>query len=288
LESDYLIVGSKIDTNGRQRTGGFMKIGYTPFLLIYKYRKILFQTTLNDIKGRYAGSVLGLLWLLLYPLLLLFAYSFVYLYIFKVRFGMFNSEQYVMLIFSGLIPFLGFTEGIAMGIPSVTANSGLIKNTLFPIDIIPIKAVLFSQCTQVVGLLLLLIALVVSKGLSFYAILIIPIWLLQILFTIGVTWILSGLNVYFRDLQNIITLITLFLMMVSPIAYSADMIPQSLQPFLKGNPLYYLIVSYQDSLILGQFPRGNVFYTLVIMSVATFIIGYWFFNKLKALFADNI
>ena len=261
---------------------------FYPFYIIFRHRVLLWQTTCNDIKARFAGSVFGILWLILYPLLMLGAYASVYIYIFKVRFALFDSNEYVLLIFCGLIPFLGFCEALGTGIPSVTTNAGLIKNTLFPIDIIPVKAVLSSQCTQTVGMILLGITLGIMGKLSLWALLAIPIWLLQIMFTIGLIWILSSLNVYFRDLQNIIAVITLFLMMVSPIAYTADMVPANLRPFLGANPLYYLITAYQDSLMLGQFPRDNIMIVLTCLGFMFFFGGYWFFSKIKKLLADNV
>lgn len=265
-----------------------MNVLIDPFRIILRHRLLLRQTVSNDLKARFAGSVLGVMWLMLYPLLMLSAYALVYLYIFKIRFALFTTNEYILLIFCGLIPFLGFCESLGLGIPSVTSNSSLIKNTLFPIDIIPVKSVLNSQCTQFVGMVILLIALGVMGKLTFWALLVVPIWLLQILFSIGLIWILSGLNVYFRDLQNIIAIITLFLMMVSPIAYTADMVPPSLRPFLSANPLFYLITAYQDSLMLGQFPRGNTMAVLTFLGLGFFTIGYWFFSRLKRVFADNI
>lgn len=265
-----------------------MRDFYAPFILIFRYRTMLWQTTRNDIRARFAGSVLGLLWLVLYPLLLLGAYAFVYILVFKVRFALFNTNEYVLLIFCGLIPFLGFTEALAVGITSVTSNSRLIKNTLFPIDIIPVKAVLSSQCTQVIGLGLVIIAIAFTGKITLWSLLVFPIWILQLMFTTGLIWILSSLNVYFRDLQNIVTILTLFLMMVSPIAYTADMVPANLQPFLKGNPLFYLITAYQDALMLGRFPRDNVIFVLIILAFIFFLVGYWFFTRIKKVFADNI
>jgi lipopolysaccharide transport system permease protein len=99
---------------------------------------------------------------------------------------------------------------------------------------------------------------------------------------------LSSVNVYARDLQNIVSVLILFLMLVSPIAYTEDMIPPEMRPFLAANPVYYLIVSYQDVLMLGHFPRGNIFWILLFISFFTFIFGYWFFMKMKRVFADNV
>lgn len=264
-----------------------MKI-FEPFIILYKYRNLLWQTTKNDIRMRFAGSILGLLWLFFYPLLLLGAYAAVYIFIFKIRFQLFNTNEYVILIFCGLIPFLGFAETLATGVGSVVANANLIKNTLFPIELVPVKSVLASQCTQVTGMLLLLIALGLLGKWSIWLPFFLIIWLLQTIFSVGLIWLLSSLNVYARDLQSIVSVLIIFIMMVSPIAYSEDMIPPALRPFLAANPLYYLIVSYQDVLMLGHFPRGDIFWTLLIFSLLTFVLGYWFFIKLKRVFVDNV
>lgn len=259
-----------------------------PFRLLWQQRTLLFQTTRHDIHARYAGSILGLAWLFFYPLLFLGAYSVVYLYIFKVRFALFDTNEYVVLIFCGLIPFLGFAEALGTGVSSVTSNANLIKNTLFTIEMVPVKAVLTSQCTQVVGMGMLLVAVLLLGRFTVWAYLFLVIWCLQILFTIGFIWVLSSLNVYVRDLQSMVSILNLILMMLSPIAYSADMIPEGLRAFLGINPLYYLIVAYQDCLMMGHFPRGEVFWVLLVMSVLSFCGGHWFFGCMKKAFADNV
>lgn len=265
-----------------------MKFLTSPFQLIWRHRQLLFQTTRNEIRGRYAGSVLGLAWLIIYPILFLAVYALVYLYIFKVRFGLFDSNEYVVLIFCGLIPFLGFAEGLSLGVGSVTSNASLIKNTLFPIELIPVKAVMVTQSTQVVGTGLIIFALVLLGKISTWVLLLPVIWLAQILFTFGLVWILSSLNVFLRDLQNTIGVLILMLMMISPIAYTADMVPDGLRPFLAINPLYYIIIAYQDCLMLGRFPREGIFWVLILMAVGSFWTGYWFFNRMKRVFADNV
>lgn len=258
------------------------------FRAVYRYRRLLFKTAFNDVRTRYAGSILGLFWLFFYPLLLLGTYAMVYLFIYKVRFKLFNSDEYVALIFCGLIPFIGFSDSIGNGVGSVVTNSSLVKNTLFPIELVPLKAVLASQSTQGAGMLLLLAALAFLHRWSMYVPLFLVIWCLQILFTGGLMWFLSSLNVYFRDLQSIMGVIILILMMISPIAYSQSMIPSDLRPFLAINPLYYFIVSYQDVLMLGQLPSTHIILVLVIMSFLFYMVGYWFFMKMKRVFVDNV
>jgi len=136
-----------------------------PFQLLYHYRFILYHTTKIDVNTRFVGSFLGLFWLFLYPLLFLGVYAAVYVFIFKVNTPMLNSYEYVALIFCGLIPFIGFSEALGFGVSSIVANASLIKNTLFPIELVPVKAVFVSQCTMVVGMALLFIVLFALKKL---------------------------------------------------------------------------------------------------------------------------
>lgn len=257
-------------------------------LFLYRHRAILKQTTLNDIRSRFAGSLLGLSWLVVYPLLLLGAYAAVYIFIFKIRFELFNSNEYVALIFCGLIPFLGISEALGMGVGSVVSNANLIKNTLFPIELIPAKAVLVAQCTQTVGMGLLLIVLGVMGKLTFVSLLFLAVWVLQLMFSIGIIWMLSSINVFFRDLQNMVSVLILILMMVSPIAYPAEMIPANLRPFLALNPLYYFIVAYQELLMFGRMPSVEIAVPLVAISIFAYMLGFVFFKKMKGVFADNV
>ena len=265
-----------------------MKFFTAPFAELWQHRRLLLQTSRNDVRAKYAGSVLGLSWLIFYPFLFLGVYALIYVFIFKVRFGLFDSNEYVALIFCGLIPFLGFAEALGLGVSSVTGNAALIKNTLFPIELIPVKAVIVSQVTQLMGSALLIITLGAIGKLSPWATMFPVLWLCQFLFTIGLIWILASLNVFFRDLQSIVTVIVLMLMMISPIAYTADMVPAGLRPLLALNPLYYIIISYQDVLMFGQFPRQGLFWILSVLSLTFFWLGYWFFIRMKSVFVDNV
>jgi lipopolysaccharide transport system permease protein len=260
-----------------------------PISLLWRHRGLLWQTTRNDVRARYAGSILGLAWLIAYPLVFLGTYALVYIFIFKVRFpGLFDSNEYVVLIFCGLIPFIGFAEALSLGVVAVTSNSNLIKNTLFPIELIPVKAVLTSQCTQIAGIGLLLIAVGAMGRLTWWALMLPAVWLLQLMFTMGVIWILSSLNVIMRDLQAIIGVVILILMMGSPIAYTVEMIPANLRPLLGVNPLYYMIISYQDVLMMGRWPSNEVLWVLLGISVLSFWGGYWFFGRMKKVFVDSV
>ncbi len=259
-----------------------------PLFLLVRNRRLLYQTTITEISRRYAGSALGLVWVGLYPLLFLGVYALIFLTVFKVRFDLYSSNEYVAIIFCGLIPFLTFAEGLATGVSSVVSNSNLVKNTLFPIELIPVRAVFSAQTIQMVGLVMLIITSFLLGRLTWWVLLVPVIWLFQIFFMIGLIWILSGFNVFFRDLQNIVSVVILMLMMITPIAYPVDMIPANLRPLLGLNPLYYLVAAYQDVLMNGRFPHGEIFWILLGMSFAFLVFGHLIFKRLMGVFADYV
>jgi lipopolysaccharide transport system permease protein len=259
-----------------------------PFRLIWRYRSLLWTTSVNDLRVRLAGSVLGLVWVVGYPLLLLTAYAIVYMFVFRFRPTGMEPFDYLLFVFCGLVPFLGTAEALGTGVTSVTSNATLIKNTLFPIDLIPVKAVLVSQFSQAASLVLLLIVVAINGQLTLHAFWLLPLWACQVLMLIGIAWVLGCLNIYVRELQQLVSLIVLCLMMVSPIAYTPEQVPERLQPILQVNPLYHLITGLQNCLVLGKPPEPVSALVLAAMAGVSFLVGYWFFQRMKLVFADSM
>ncbi len=266
----------------------YLKLVTEPFLLMYKQKEVLWITIKRDLKLRFAGLALGSLWLVLTPLFMLMAYSCVYIFIFKVKIEGLSSIEYVMFIFSGLVPYLGFADSLASAVPSVASNMSLVRNILFPIELIPVKTVLTAQVNQSVGFLLIFIGLIYLNKISYIFLVFLFFWLLQILFSIGLCWILSSLNVYLKDIQQIVPIVLLTLMMLSPISYTEEMAPESLLKLLKFNPLYHMIICYQSVLIFGKMPPMFSLIVFILMSIGTFLIGYYFFKKMKILLSDYV
>lgn len=254
---------------------------------VWRHRHLLWRTALGDLRTRYAGSVLGVGWLVLYPLLLLGAYA-------TVRAGIAGpdgrtSADVILLVFCGLVPFLGFAEALAIGTSSVSGNSSLVKNTLFPIEMVPVKAVLVSQVSQVVGTAILLVALAAWGKLTAAALFLPLVWFLQLLATVGVIWVLASLNVFVRDLQQVVGLLTLVLMLVSPIGYASDSpSAAALRWLLLPNPVAHMIFCTQDCLVLGRAPQTTNLLFLAVFAVVAFAGGHWFFGRLKRVMTDNV
>jgi len=259
-----------------------------PIRLLIKHRNILWAVSRNSIKSRYAGSSLGLIWAVIYPMLFLTIYSAVFIGILKVRLEQFAGIDYVLLIFCALVPWFGFSESLASGVSSVTSNANLIRNTLFPIELIPVQSVIVSSVTQIVGLAILVIILFAKGLLGAASLFIIVSFGLQLLFTIGLIWLLSAINVIIRDIGQVIPVFILMLMLVSPIGYTEDMIPEQMLPYMRFNPLYFMVALYREPLMFNRLPDWEVILVFSVVSVSVFYFGFWVFRRLKGVFSDYV
>jgi lipopolysaccharide transport system permease protein len=249
---------------------------------------LLLRVTWNDLGRRYAGSFLGIGWVVVAPAVLFALYAAVYLFIFRVKVPGLNGWAYVLYIFSGLVPYLMTAESLNGGVGSVVVNRSVLSSTVFPIDLAPVKAVLAAQGSMLVGMIATIVG-VVAIGRAHWTLLLVPIvWLLQLVALIGLAWILSLINVVIRDLQNLIALLLVILMVASPIAYTPAMVPSSLRAVILLNPLAYFVITYQHLIVLGQLPDRTTLLVLVVGSVGLFAIGGWFFARVKSVMVDYV
>jgi lipopolysaccharide transport system permease protein len=212
----------------------------------------------------------------------------VYILVFKVRFQLFDSSAYVVLIFCGLVPFLGFSEAMSSGVGSVSSNASLIKNTMFPVEMVPVQTLCTTQVSQVIGTSLLLVAVAAVRGLTWWAMLLPLVWILQLMFLAGLLWIISALNVFLRDLQTAIGIVVMLLMMLSPIAYTREMVPAAMQAFILLNPVAHFVFCYQSILMVGASPPIASAIFVAIASPLLFVVGYKFFVRMKRVMVDHV
>lgn len=244
--------------------------------------------TRNEIAARYAGSLLGSAWVLLWPLLLLSVYAVVYLFVFNVSVTGLSQGQYVLYIFAGLVPYLSTAEAISLGVGSVVANKAVLNSTVFPIDLVPAKAVLSAQATMLAGLAVTLAggALVGTLG---WATLALPVLLaLHALGLLGLVWMLSLLYVIFRDLAHLMNLLLMVLLVGSPIAYTPAMVPGSLKAFVLLNPLAYVLTAYQEILVMDHLPSPGRGAVLIVLCLGSFALGGFVFARAKRVVVDYV
>lgn len=265
-----------------------MKSLVSEFWKLAKYYDIFWSSVLSEISARYVGSILGVIWVVVFPLLQLSIYGILYTLIFKIRVPGLSEIQYVILVFSGLVPLLAFSDSINGAISSLSANKSLLLNTVFPAELIPVRASISAHIPMLFGLAITLI-LGISFGNSLsWALLLVPfLWVLLILFALGLGWILSLLTLVLRDIQHGIGLVIMMLIFLSPFAYTPEMVPEGLRFILYFNPLSYYVMSFQQVICYGTFPSISNFLPCVFLSFSTFLIGFKFFKATKTVFFDH-
>jgi len=254
---------------------------------LWKHRRILHSTVVQGLRKRTSANVLGALWLLLYPLLFLAMYSLVFVQILQVRIPGLGTADYILVVFCGLVPFLAFAEAFGVGTASIVANRDLLLNTLLPIEVVVARDVLIGHATMALGMLMLWGAVIYYHGLLWTHLLLPLVYLLQVMMVLGLVWITSTLTVFLRDLQQSVPILVLMLMMVSPIGYTADMVPQGLQPMLLFNPLAWLMELYRACLMQGVVPWLQLGLFACFAS-ALFCLGGTLILRLKMLFIDHV
>ncbi|WP_133126948.1 ABC transporter permease [Legionella nagasakiensis] len=262
-----------------------LKFFKDPFFLIGKHLPLLKAVAFSEISQRYAGSIIGLAWGLLYPIILFFIYSTLYLVIFKIKPIEMTANMYIIYIMSGLLPFLGFSEALNAGTASLLNKKSLLLNTVYPSEFIPLQTVLASHITLFIGIFLLVAANIILLNKLHWAIVIVPyLVILQLMFTIGLVWVLSILNLLLKDIQQSLSFITMLLMIVSPIAYTPSMVPRALKFIIYFNPFSYYVWTYQDIFVYGRVTQNILIATII--SAVTFTSGYKFYNKTKKVFYE--
>lgn len=257
-----------------------------PFRTVYRFREVMLQTTLNEFRFKYAGSALGVAWYVLAPVLLMCLYAAIYLVVFKVRPASMSSTEYVLYVFAGLIPFLGFTESLTAGSGSLSLNKAVLLNTVFPAELAPLRAVCVSQGAAGVGLALTTV-LAVALGKFSLPILLIPaVWLVLTLFVSGIVWILALASLVMRDVQQVLTFVSMALLIASPIGYTPDMVPAPIAPAIYLNPLSHYVSAFQDIIVFQRVPPVWLLLSISALGVFSFAGGFWVFQRAKRVFFD--
>lgn len=251
------------------------------------YGPRLLNAVKHDIHQRYAGSVLGTFWAFLYPLFMVSFYATIYVVIFRVRVPNLSPEVYTVLVMSGLSAVLMFSESLSAGLGAIVNQRSLLLNTVFPAELLPPRSVLASQVPSLVALMFASIAAVILSSASPVAILVVPMtWILLIMFLIGLVWIFSLIALVLRDIQQGVNIINMSMMVLSPMAYTPDMVPSALKFIIWLNPISYFILCLQAPLALGTWPSPAAMIGALCLGIGTFFVGLAFFRRARFAFVD--
>jgi len=257
---------------------------------IYYYRNLIWIFVVRDLKGRYVGSTMGLFWSLINPVITLLLFLYVFSVILKVKFGQNGSlSDFALYLFCGMLPWLAFQETIIRSTNSIVENANLIKKFIFPSKIFPVYLSISSLVNELIGLVVLIIAIILITHKINYFILFLPLIIIfQLIFTMGLGWIVACINVFFRDIAHLMGMIMMTWMFLTPIFYPESMVPEKFQFFIKLNPMAYLVRAYRDILLSNRFPSITDILTFIAISIIVFFGGYYLFGKTQPKFSDVV
>ena len=243
---------------------------------------------IRDIRARYVGSFLGIFWSIIHPLTQLLIYYFVFSVILKIKLGPeYGETNFAVWLVAGLLPWMFFADVLTRSPGAVLEQSSLVSKTVFPSEILPLTLLIAAIINHLIGVVIFIGLLVFfGYGITLKILLIIPILLTTAIFALGLSWMLSALNVFLRDIGQIIGVFVNIWFFLTPIVYPRHLIPKNLQFFYGLNPLVYSVEGYRAS-FLGTINiniEGLLY--LLLLGLIIFALGGLIFRKLKPAFAD--
>jgi len=242
----------------------------------------------RDLHSRYSGSLLGIFWSVIHPLAQVVTFTFIYTYAFDARLpANEGTTVFAVWFMCGLLPWLMFADTVKRSSNILIANKNLITKNVFPSEILP-AVVLFSNIVNhfiFFGIVMFLILITGGKVSIF--ILLLPFYLLVLsVFALGVGWIVASVDVFLRDVNQILTVVIQLWFFFTPIMYPASILPPEIQTILKINPLYHVIDGYRRALLTHEWPDVSEVGYLVVVSLVIIGLGGIVFRRLKPDFAD--
>jgi lipopolysaccharide transport system permease protein len=259
--------------------------------LIVKHRTLILEMARRELSERYSGQMLGIFWTVLHPLFMMGLYIFIFVFVFKTKIqnNLLMPLDYTTYILAGLIPWLGLQESLSKACAAITSNANLVKQVMFPVEILPIKTVLSTTFTQLISSVLLILYILFYQSTIWVTFLLVPILiLLQIMMMIGLSCILATIGVFFRDLKDFIQLFCIAGAYIMPVFYLPEWAPAQFKAVIYSNPFSYMIWCYQDAIYYGQFEHPIAWIIFPIFSISLFVLGYKVLLRLKPIMGDSL
>ncbi len=251
---------------------------------LYNYRQLLKSNVQKEIRGKYKGSFLGILWSFVNPLLMTLVYAIVFPFILKGA-----QPHYTTFIVVAIIPWTWFTYTISQGTYTVLSNGGIIKKVYFPRMILPISIVVSGLVNFLISCLIIGLFLIFSGvGFSWHLIFLPLIIVIQFIFQLGLVLMTSSIEVYVRDAEYIINFIVSMVFYGTPILYATDLFPEKFRWILHLNPMATIIESYRDVFFHHVIPNMQLLSLVGLASLAILGLGILVFRKLEKGFAEEL
>jgi ABC-2 type transport system permease protein len=241
----------------------------------YRYRELIWELALKELKIRYKRSVLGFLWALLNPALLMLVLTLVFATVMR-----FAIPHYAIFLLSVLLPWTFFAQSLSYAVESIVGNGDLIKKVRVAKLVFPMAALVSNLINLGLSLIPLALLVLVMRHPFYWTWLFLPVPLLALtLFTMGMTFFFAAANVYYRDVAHILQVVLSAWFYVTPIIYSLDFIPEKERWIFKLNPMIYVIHGFRLSVYYGLLPKPQSIAASFVCGLVSLIIGFAVFRK---------
>jgi lipopolysaccharide transport system permease protein len=249
----------------------------------------------RDVAARYKGSILGNAWSLINQLVQLFVYTYVFSIVLKLRPNMEGVDSAVndktfffgLWLFAGLIPWIAFTSGLAQATSSVLNQANLVKKVVFPLTLLPLVPILTAFVDSLLGFVLLIVGVGWLMHKVSPALLLMPVvWVPQLLFTAGISYLMAGFAVFVRDIPQTVGISLNLLFYLTPIMYPLEKIPQPFLSIAWYNPFNAITTLYRDLVIQGALTHWAELGYLWAIAIIMFAFGSSIYRRLSPAFAD--
>lgn len=253
-------------------------------------RLLVAEMVRREVIGRYQGSIMGMAWSFLNPILLLLVYTFVFAVIFKARWGTDSStsnSDYAITLFIGLIVHGLLSDVLNRSPALIISNSNYVKKVVFPLELLSVIILSSSIVHAFISLFVLLAALLVHGHPIHWTAIFFPIVLLPFaILVLGLSWILSALGTFLRDMGQAIPMVTMMLMFLAPVVYPISAVPERIQPYIQANPLTFIIEQCRLVVLSGELPNWSGLAMYFVVSAFVAWLGFVIFQKSRSGFAD--
>ncbi|WP_263143240.1 ABC transporter permease [Pseudomonas sp. RIT-PI-AD] len=253
------------------------------------YLYLILQLGRREVLSRYRGTMMGIFWSFLSPIVMLVVYTFVFSVVFKARWGVGGDDKtaFAVNLFAGIIVHGFFAECVSRSPSLMLQYVSYVKRVVFPLWILPPVVVVSALFHTFVSVVVLLVAHAVLYGFVHWQAVFLPVLLLPlILVVLGFSWLLAALGVFIRDISQIMPVIITVLMFMAPVFYPVSALPEAYQGWLYLNPLTPAIEGVRGLLLHGQFPDASLYAIYLALSALWAVLGWAFFERARKGFAD--
>jgi ABC-type polysaccharide/polyol phosphate export permease len=259
------------------------------FKAVIKWKELLWQMVGREVKARYKQSVLGYFWVILNPLAQMLVMSFAFSLILRIPTNAAGNIPYPIFLFVALLPWTLFSNSLSFSASSLVGSGSLITKIYFPRTILVLSTIFAKIIDFLFATSILIIYMIIYQvPININILWIIPIFLIQQIFTVGLSLFFAAANLIYRDIQFLLNMLLLLWMYVTPIIYPADLVPEKYRILFQLNPMAVIINAYRQVILGGGAPKYSSLLIALIVSSATLLVGLSYFKSREKIFADNI